>query len=61
MVWPGNVKQTNMWNQGTLKKYVKECPKSLKYLGKMFISHEKLVTLNLLPPLSLPSAVAKGF
>jgi len=45
----------------TLKEYVKECFKSLKYFGIMFISHEKLVTFNLPPLLSFLGAVAKGF
>jgi hypothetical protein len=60
MVQPENVKQTNMWNQTTLKEYLKECPKSLRYLGETFISHEKMVTSNLIPPLSLLGVVAKG-
>ncbi len=55
------MKQTNLWNQGTLREYVKECPKSLKYLGKTFISHEKMEALNLPPPLSLLGVVVQGF
>jgi hypothetical protein len=39
-------------NPNNLKRIAKKCLASLKYLGKVFISHEKMVTSNLLPLLS---------